>query len=1389
MTRKYGLHKYLPFGFAWLLSWLIVTIFTSKTQAQQSNIIPDNTLGAESSQVIGNFQGLAREVITGGAIRQINLFHSLQEFNVSAGREAYFLSPSADIQNIFARVTGANRSEILGRLGTFGSSNPNLFLINPNGIIFGRNASLDVQGSFMGTTANGVQFGNQGNFSATNPQEVPLLTINPSALFVNQINQNGGIINQSQAVAGKNLIGEDVTGLRVPDGKSLLLVGGNINLDGGSLRAYGGNVELAGLAAPGNVGLNIAGDNISLTVPDGVARANVSLNNAAEVNVRGANGGDIKIYAHDVNLAGESKLRAGIGTGLGTPNSQGGDIVIKATGTTTVKEGSFIANVLQERAIGKSGDININTGSLNFDNAYLNAINYGQGSGGNIFLQAKNSIYLSNDSSILGGLENTAVGNSGNIQIQADSLSITNSEINSKTYGLGNAGNINLNVRDSINLNGGVGIDGMTRIISSVNSEFGGKAGDIQIKTGYIQSTNGAFISSSSDSKGDGANITIDANNIAFDSGSYIGSQVFADGVGKGGNIRVNTINLSLLGGSDISTNVSGTGDAGNIFINARDTIKLDGILGYSISGIKSGVIAGGVGNGGNIEVTTGSLSLTNGAKIDTGTDGIGNAGNININVGESININGSGKIFTEKFGERKLPSNISSDVAFNGVGNGGNIRINTRELLLDNNGLIGARTFGKGDGGNIFIQASEKISLSNTNNIDFTQISANANDKAIGNGGNINIQARDLFLDNAAINSFNLGQGNAGNISIKVDDTLSLNNLSRLSTEASGRVGNGGNIDIQTGKLYLDNGSNFFASTFSKGNGGNILIQATDTVSFANRSRINSSISKTGVGNAGNIYILANSFSASGVSAIFNDNLGGQGNAGNISINTKDNVSFTSGSYLSNGISGEGNAGNIKIQAGGAVTVSGRSERNGSAIASGVLPGTLGNSGDIEILARSFELSNGADLFTLSNGKGNAGNIFITTLDNTTIKDSNIATSIGTDGNAGKIAIRAGGDVSISGKSALSSILYLDAVGKGGDIEIQGHNFSLSDGAVLYSATLGRGNAGNVKISTTSDINIKDGSQVRADTIGLGNAGNITLNAGGTILIDGMSSNGRRSGIATQVTTDEGFTGKGEGGDININARTLSITNHGALSSSSTGQGNAGDININAGTVNLDNEGIIAAQTNSTDGGNINLTATDLLLLRRNSNISTTAGLAKSDGNGGNININAKFIVAVPNENSDISANAFLGSGGNVEINSQGIFGIEARPKPTEKSDITASSELGVSGVINIKAPDTSSIINSFAEIFPTIDTNALIADSCIVRGDKRQENSFTITGSGAITPNRAGIFISNYTTGEVRGVVATSRPWKKGDPIIEPTGVYRLSNGQILLSRECSN
>ena len=1334
-----------------------------------------------------NFQKLPIEVITGGAIRQINLFHSFQEFNISEGRAAYFFSPSGDIQNILARVTGTNPSGIFGKLGTYGKSSPNLFLINPNGIVFGKNASLDVQGSFVGTTANGVQFGNQGIFSATNPQAAPLLTINPSVLLFNQIQANGGIINQSQAPAGKNPIGENVTGLRVADSKSLLLVGGNINIDGGSIRAYGGNIELAGLAAPGNVELNIAGDNLGLVIPENVERADVSLSNGAEVNVRSAGGGNIKIQARNVNLAGQSIVRAGIEKGLGTPDSQGGDITINATGQTKLIDNSFIANVVQEKAFGKAGDINIKSTSFALSNgAYLNAIIYGQGNGGNVNINVQGDISFGNSrpdemNGIISEVGEGAIGNAGNVTINTSSLEINDgSKIQGSTTGKGNSSNIIINARNNISLDGKNG-DFLSRIINDVQPTGEGNAGNIQITTGTLKATNGAFISSSTSGKGNGGNISINAlDNVAFDRSSYASSDVY-QGLGNGGNIYIKTGSLSLTNGGNVTTNSLGQGNAGNITIEAADNVNLDGLSFPFFSSLQSSLLTGGVGKAGNIKITTGSLFVTNGAAILSNTDGIGNAGNITINAHNNVTFSG--------FDSRtKLGSRVSSSSGSNAISNGGEIRITAANLLLKDGGNLDTGNYGQGNGGNIFLDIGNTITLDGiTNNVLPSFVTATAYN---GNGGNVQIATGSLFLTNGGgISSKNLERkGNSGNISINARDSVIIDGVLKDVTSSAGKrdinsglfssldggEGKGGDIEITTGSLAVTNGAFISGGTQGQGNGGNITINASDIITLD--------------GGANGLYTFVTTSTTSNST----------GNAGNIHINAKELFVKNAGQFGAFSTS-QGNAGNIFIETGDAITFDGSNSNNSLLTGSLSSAAASGNGGNIQIKTGTLTLKNGGSIYTFANR--NAGNINIDTRDAVII-----------DGVSGN-----------NFTSGAFSYLSTGGIGKGGDIQITTNSLTLRNGGQFAASSYGKGNAGDITVNardaisidgvgkkssksgafttlegesegrggninlTTGSLFLTNGGTVNASTFARGDGGNITIDAD-RIFIDGFSRIGNTiflSGIFSVVSP----TSVGNAGNINLTTDSFSLSNSGRVSTSSQGQGKAGDINIDSGSTTLDNQAFIAARTSTGDGGNINLTANDRLILRGGSGISTTAGTAQSGGDGGNININSRFIVAIPKENSDITANAFTGTGGNVEIYSQGIFGIESRPKLTEKSDITASSEQGVAGVININVPDTSSIQNSFTELSPVIDTNSLIANSCISRGTKRQENSFTITGSGALTTNRPGVAVSTYTTGEVRGVGTTSRSWKKGDPIIEPQGMYRLDNGQLLLSRECSD
>ncbi|MBG1261950.1 filamentous hemagglutinin N-terminal domain-containing protein, partial [Nostoc commune] len=367
-----------------------------------AQITPDATLPNNSSVTReGNTFN-----ITGGTQAGGNLFHSFNEFSVNTGGTASF-NNALDIQNIISRVTGGSVSNIDGIIRTLGTVNQ--FLINPNGIVFSENASLNVGGSFVASTANAIGFGNQGFFSASNPKSFSsLLTINPTALLFNQI---------KTASIEKNL---SVKGLYVPDGKSLLLVGGDINMDGGGLYAFGGRVELGGLAGTGTVGLNEDANNLSLSFPDSVERSDVFLNNSL-VYVAGDNGGSIGVNARNLKMTGQSSLVGGIAPGLGSDKSKAGNIEINAMEAINLDNRSLIANWVLPEAKGQAGDVKIKTNTLLVrDKAVVNATTSGAGKGGNIIVDAQ-------DVQLIGSQQFTGLftdafstGDAGNLTIKTN---------------------------------------------------------------------------------------------------------------------------------------------------------------------------------------------------------------------------------------------------------------------------------------------------------------------------------------------------------------------------------------------------------------------------------------------------------------------------------------------------------------------------------------------------------------------------------------------------------------------------------------------------------------------------------------------------------------------------------------------------------------------------------------------------------------------------------------------------------------------------------------------------------------------------------------------------------------------------------------------------------
>ncbi|MEH1917931.1 two-partner secretion domain-containing protein [Nostoc sp.] len=1470
-----------------------------------AQITPDGTLGNNFSTRTPNvnIKGSAADRIDGGATRGANLFHSFQEFNVGESQRVYFANPTG-IKNILTRVTGSNVSNIFGTLGVDGGAN--LFFINPNGILFGKNARLDVAGSFVASTANSFVFGNGLEFSATNPQNPsPLLTVNPSALLFNQITA-APIQNNSVAPAGIDPAGFNASGLRVGDGKSLLLVGGDISIDGGRLNAFGGRVELGGLAAAGTVGLNIDGNNLSLSFPDGVERTDVSVTNAARLDVAAGDGGNIAIYGRNLNIGGMSELVGGIRPSLGSVDSQAGDITLNVTGAIKVDASSIWDSVYNTS--GNSGSIRINAESLFLSNgSYLESGTFGKGNAGSVFVQASGSVSLVN-SYIYSTVETGAVGAGGDINITAGSLSLTNGAqlltfvrgTSDPPAGRGDAGNVNIDVRDAVTIDG-VNNGRVSAVYTYVDNGAIGNAGDINITTGSLSLTNGAKLDASIYGEGNAGSVFVQASDSVSLVNSNILSAVGTEAVGKSGDINIKAKTLSLTDGARLDASTYGRGNAGSVFVQASDSVSLIN----SIIGSTVGTEA--VGNGGDINITAGALSLSDGAGLFASTLGQGNAGNVFVQVSGRVSLANN--------------SFINSNVGEEVVGsNGGNINITAGSLSLTNSASLSAITFGQGNGGSIFVQALDSISLTNSN------MSNGVDSGAAGNGGNITLKAKTFSLtDGAILNTGILGKGNAGSVFLQASGRVSLASGSFIFSNVNG-VGTGGDINITADSLSLTDSAALLTATSGQGNAGNVMIKANGAVSFDGAGvidgfpRASAAFSgvialaipgSVGIGNGGDINITAGSFSLTN-GAQLSTFTGGQGNAGNVTIKadgavlldgvgeisgpiassvysgvggfsasqveafgflglipdqgivgngkggniniTAGSLSLTNGGQLVTSTAGQGNAGSVFVQAKDSVSLAG----SGTGILSNVFPEAVGRGGEIDITTGSLFLNNGAALISSTSGQGNAGNVFVQTKDSVSLAGSgtNIFSAVnrggigkggdidissrsfsvtggaelaaGTQGrgNAGNILVNATDSVELSGvasfpvledgrpggfSSGLFTTTNKGASGQGGELGVTTGILRVSDGAVLSARSQSGSKGGNITVNANV-LEVTNGGQFLTTAFNSGDAGNIIVKVKDRITISGSDSTfsdrfnsvakvfGEEQAKATidPVRPEAGLfantaTGSsGNGGSIFIDPMRLAIADGGGIAVDSQGIGKGGSLQVQAGSLTLDNKAFLSAIANSSQGGDIALTVQDLLLLRRNSQISTTAGNREFGGNGGNITINSPFIVAVPKENSDISANAFTGIGGRVDITTNGIYGIFPQKRPTEKSDITASSELGVSGQVTINSPDTDPSRGLIQLPSNLIDASQQIAQGCTSRG-RQNTSRFIATGRGGLPlnpnePLRGRAVITGWVDlpAQVTAITdksSTASMTKSTDPIVEAQGWIVDGNGNIML------
>ena len=764
-----------------------------------------------------------------------NLFHSFDSFSLLSSETANFINDSGlTTTNILSRVTGGNPSAIYGTIQTTGFTGANLYLINPAGILFGATAQLNVEGSFHATTADYMKLGSDGIFYAAVAQDSVLSMASPTAFGF--LSSNPGSIEVH--TGGIDFDTYLPTGLlEVPEGETLSLVGGTIDLGtsdfstSGFLLAPAGTVNLVSVASAGEVMLDGPVSADGFTQLGNINIVGGSIVDAKNIYIRGGNlvidesvlvpGG----FAYELSFVGYSPL------------PDGGEVNIKVTdnlimtGTdleilTLAAPGIFVytGDFFDISPSAKLPDINIDAGSVSISGvAGISVTRNAPGENGNVVINA-NDVTIGSGGSIV--LFNAYVGddplapgpsltiNAKTVNVSGDgsdsafgiegiaAQGVVNLTYLDTQYGAdvitGNSGNININATDSLS------VTGLGQI--TTDSRVFGSAGDITINTGDLLiagtgDANSAFIGSQSTLAGDSGDIVINTTgDITVMDGARISSATL--GSGDAGDITLTAAGSITLSGADARI-VGATYQPSDIVLNDLfwevfywydfETIKADmGVPNAGLMEVLAYLVDFGdinipgldliPGDGGSITITTPTLTMNAGARIETSTGWEGNAGSVTANV-DSLFMNDDATIRS------------TSGVEF----------------------LDGTTHVGPGDGGDISVTASSSVSMKNGSSISASSLGA-------GLAGNISIDAGNKFeMSDSSITTQAI-ESDGGDIQIVAQKMIYLDQ-SEITTSVESGVGSGGNIDIDPDFVILKQ-SNILANAFG-GPGGNINIVA----------------------------------------------------------------------------------------------------------------------------------------------------------------------------------------------------------------------------------------------------------------------------------------------------------------------------------------------------------------------------------------------------------------------------------------------------------------------------------------------------------------------------------------------------------------------------------
>jgi large exoprotein involved in heme utilization and adhesion len=479
---------------------------------------------------------------------------------------------------------------------------------------------------------------------------------------------------------------------------------------------------------------------------------------------------------------------------------------------------------------GNAGNIDVQVGQLTLTGgADVSSSTFGAGHGGNVTVRATESIVITGGSADnqpgLKSLAN-ATGDAGNVFVSAPLLTITDyGRILARTLGDSNAGDIDVRVSRLTLTGGGQIFNGIGDGRGGGNPEGAGRGGNQTVMV-----TDSLFIAGQS--------------REGFQSGLFSSAQV---GSGRAGNLSVFTPRLTMMDGGQISTSTFARGRGGDLRVTATEAIAMSG-RGSELPQTGLFSVANSSGEAGSLFISAPRLEVA-GGRILTRTLGDSNAGDLEVQVG-SLTLSEGGQIFSGT----GLFSN-SGVIGTGGPGRGGNLTVRATEAISiagsDQNGfpsgLFSSAQIGSGRAGNLSV-FTPLLTLR-----DGGLIAADTLSTSSGNAGNIAVQAGRLTLSGGAqISSSTSGSGRGGDVTVAATDYIALSRGGTIAASSSG-PGDAGDIVIQAGQSFQSrNGA--VTTEAEQADGGNIRLTVGSLVELRD-SQITATV-RTGVGKGGNITI-----------------------------------------------------------------------------------------------------------------------------------------------------------------------------------------------------------------------------------------------------------------------------------------------------------------------------------------------------------------------------------------------------------------------------------------------------------------------------------------------------------------------------------------------------